>query len=185
LGGPMVRVPNGPTIPLPNISLEHQRGINERADWQVGTHLLAPVFGAVGLHLGGSYLLMEASGRRPHISVSNRLFLFSNHLDDRKPDDARRLWAADELQFVAGWDEPWGGWGLSISEHVDFGAPDLLLEPSAFVIARIGPWNLSGELSWYGAGLSNAKAVLHWAGIADTGAIGLGLGVSRRFGATQ
>ena len=33
LGGPMVRVPNGPTIPLPNISLEHQRGINERADW--------------------------------------------------------------------------------------------------------------------------------------------------------
>ena len=37
LGGAAVSVPNGPTIPLPNISVEYRRGAGANWDWNVGT----------------------------------------------------------------------------------------------------------------------------------------------------
>ena len=98
LGGPLIAVPGGgPTIPLPSITVDYRKGGADAWAWSAGTHLLPTAFGAVGLHGGASYRLLQQDAYRPRVIVTNRLYLFSNHLDARKPSDSRGFWANNEL----------------------------------------------------------------------------------------
>ena len=182
-GGPMIALPGGgPTIALPSITAEYRQGGGERWDWNVGTHLLPPVFGALGGHVGASYQLSEQAGRRPRLLVTNRLYVFSNHLDDRKPADSRGLWLNNELTLTGSWTHGRATYYASLMEHLDLGMPGLLLTPALGAKLRRNKWTYYVEYRWFGANADNSKAALAWAGIADLGAQGLGLGISRQFG---
>ena len=114
--------------------------------------------------------------------LGERLYLFSNHLDGRKPAESQSFWLNNEITLTAVWKK--GNWShfLSLIDHFDFALPGLVLSPAMGTEYRVGSWRFFGEARWFGAGLSNAKAVLAWYGVNDLGALGFGLGFSRHFG---
>ena len=185
LGGPMVGVPNGPTIPLPNITVEYRKGQTKLWDWHAGTHVLPMLFGALGVHAGGTYLLREQRGGQPTLAITERLYLFSNHLDGRKPDASKALWAVNELTLTASWKRGSQTFFVALKDHLDFSMPGLLLTPTAGVEKALGAWRLFAEFGWYAPHASNGKAVLNWYGVNDLGALGLGFGVGRQFGGSR
>jgi hypothetical protein len=183
LGGPLIAVPGGgPTIPLPSITVEYRKGGGESWDWSVGTHLLPTAFGALGVHGGASYRLLDQDAYRPRLIVTNRLYLFSNHLDGRKPTDSRGFWANNELLLTGAWDHGAATYYVHLMEHLDLALPGLVLTPALGAKYRFKEWEFFAEFRWFGANADNSKAVLQWQGIGDLGAQAIGLGFSRRFG---
>lgn len=182
LGGPIVDVTNVAKMPLPNMTLEYRRGLKEKWDYHLGTHLLPMVFGAFGLHGGASYLLMDARSNMPAITLTGRVFLFSNQGDDRKAEDVRALWNLNELELNASWLRGKQLYYLALTHHFDPALPNLMMSPAVGADFALGAWHLGPELRWFMPHKDNSKAVLHWQAPADQGAIGLGLSIGRRFG---
>ena len=184
IGGPLIALPGGgPTIGLPSITAEYRQGGGEQWDWNLGTHLLPTVFGAVGAHAGVSYRLMKQDGKRPRLLLTDRLYVFSNHLDDRKPAESRAFWASNELMLTAAWDSGKTSYYFSLIDHLDLALPSLLITPAVGAKYRSNKWTVFAEYRWFGANADNSKAALAWQGFGEYGAQGIGLGVSRQFGA--
>ena len=57
-----------------------------------GLNATAIAFGQLGVHGGASIHLLEGSGKRPSISVTERLHLYNNYLDTTKPLETRKFW---------------------------------------------------------------------------------------------
>ena len=85
----MIALPGGgPTIALPSITAEYRQGGGERWDWNVGTHLLRPSsVRSVVVGVLSAQRVLPA----PSIARDELPYVFSNHLDDRKPADSRPL----------------------------------------------------------------------------------------------
>ena len=184
VGGPLIAIPGGgPTIGLPSVTAEYRQGGGEKWDWNVGTHLLPTLFGAVGAHAGASYRVTEQAGKRPRLVVSNRLYLFSNHFDDRKPTDSKAFWASNELMLTAAWGVGKATYYASVIDHLDLAMPGFLITPTIGFKYTHHRWTYFAEYRWFGANGDNSKAALAWQGFGDYGAQGIGFGVSRQFGA--
>ncbi|MDP6931307.1 MAG: hypothetical protein QGG40_00255 [Myxococcota bacterium] len=135
-GGPIVDV-NDSWLPLPNAVLEGRTGLNPVAsratDVNYGLNLTGIAFGLAGLHGGVSHTLGLQDGYRPHVSVSNRLFLYNNYPDGRKAADAKGFWVLDQLEVTASWALGHQLVYSGLAEYLDLGAPGLLLAPFAGV----------------------------------------------------
>lgn len=182
LGGPVVDVTNVAKMPLPNLTLEYRRGLQPNLDAHVGTHLLPMVFGAIGFHGGATWLFSPQQGKLPALSLTERIFFFSNEPDQRKATDVRGLWALNELELNTSWLRGKTLYYLAMTNHFDPALPNLMLSPAAGVDFALGPLRICPEIRWFMPHKDNSKAVLHWQAPADQGAIGLGLSIGRRFG---
>ena len=83
MGGPLVEF-GGNYIPVPNMVLEGRSGLkpikSKPLDVNYGINLTAIVFDQIGVHGGSTYLLSRQDGKRPAWSISDRLYLYSNHI---------------------------------------------------------------------------------------------------------
>jgi hypothetical protein len=182
-GGPLIALPGGgPTIALPSITAEYRQGGGDHWDWHAGTHLLPTAFGAMGAHGGVSYRLLKQLRGRPRLIITDRLYLFSNHLDDRKPSESKGFWLSNELTLTAAWARGKATYYVSLIDHLDLALPGFLITPAIGAKYQRNKWTFFGELRWFGANADNSKAALAWEGFGDYGAQGIGLGISRQFG---
>lgn len=173
------------TIPLPNLMVEGRSGLSpllERPlDVSYGLNLTGLPFGLVGLHGGVGWLLMDQDGGRPALSLSNRLYLYSNHLDARKT--GRALWAADQLEVLASWDTNPALIYAGGAQYFDVTSPRLLLSPVVGVEFHLGErWGL--QLEGRHLAINQNKEplnTLEWV-TWGPGALAATLGVSRSLG---
>jgi len=173
------------TIPLPNLVVEGRSGLSpvlERPfDVNYGLNVTGLPFGLIGLHGGVSWLAMEQRGGAPALSLSNRLYLYDNHLDFRKTD--RALWAVDQLELLASWDTRRALLYVGGAEYLDLTNPGLLLSPVAGAELHLGQrWGLQIEGRHYAINQNKEPLnTLQWV-TWGPGSLGATLGVSRSLG---
>ena len=187
-GGPFTTT-LGPPIPVPNLIVEGRSGLKPvqemPLDVNYGLNLTAIAFGQAGIHTGASLHLFQGEGWAPSVSITERIHLYSNHLDSTKPAETRMFWGVNEADLTLSWalgnHFVYGG----ASNVVDFADPELLLSPFAGVAfhpkgkslgiqleARVHGANFSPDIwdvSWLslggepGYGLIAITAGLSWA----------------------
>lgn len=131
-GGPLITA-LGPPIPTPSLVVEGVSGVEplwgRPSDLNYGINMTALAFGTLGLHTGGSLLVLKGEGARPNLSVSDRFYLYTNWLDRTKPKYARDFFALDQVDLTASWAVKrhllYGG----LSSYIDIGDPELSLAP--------------------------------------------------------
>ena len=182
-GGPIFEVPSsgGLTIPIPNMNLEYRRGIKPKLDVHMGTNLFTPIIGVLGLHGGATYGLLSQDGKRPALSVTDRLFLYSNHFDGRK-EGVQALWPVNELELNVSWKHGDHLYYVNVVNNIDFLLPRLLLSPGVGADFKLGSWQLGPHLRWYAPYEDTTLAVLTYPAPGKRGAIGVGFTLGRRFG---
>jgi hypothetical protein len=183
VGGPMVSFA-GTYIPLPNLVLEGRSGLTTLADRPLdvnyGLNATGLPFGVVGLHGGASWLALEQQGARPALSLSNRLYLYDNHLDRRKNADPRQLWGMDQLEATVSWAPGRFLVYAGVSEYLDFSSPSLLLSPFLGTEIPIGQRSrLQVQLHHFAINQSKNLNTVTWM-TWGPGALGLTLGYQRR-----
>jgi hypothetical protein len=186
LGGAIIDV--GPaTIPLPNVVVEGRSGLQpvlgRPFDVNYGVNATGLAFGIVQVHGGVSWLVLDQNGWVPAVSASNRLYVFSNHVDRRK--DTHAWWFVDQLEVLASWDTRpaliYGG----VAEYLDFRQPSLLLTPVLGAQFHLGErWGIQLEGRHYAINRNkeplNTMPWITW----GPGSLGVTLGVSRTIGGT-
>ena len=105
-GGPLLTA-LGPPIPVPSLVLEGVSGtepfFDRPTDVSYGLNATALAFGTIGGHFGSSWQLVRENGSVPNLTVSGRAFIYSNHLDQTKPREARRLYIMEQLDLTTSW----------------------------------------------------------------------------------
>lgn len=187
VGGPMLAAA-GLVLPLPNATLEARTGLppllDRALDLNVGLNLTAIAFGQAGAHVGASWLLVDQKGLRPALSVTDRVYLYTNALDRTK--DQREWWGANQLELT-------GSYALNshlvyfgMAEALDFRAPGLLVSPFAGV--QLAPrsdrvrFQLEGR--WYAVNRLPDAHNIDWV-TAGRGAIGVNAGVAVTLGGDE
>jgi hypothetical protein len=131
-GGPFTTT-LGPPIPIPNLIVEGRSGLEPVAgrplDVNYGLNATGIAFGQLGLHGGASIHLVEGSGKRPSISVTERVHLYNNYLDTTKPLETRKFWGLNELDVTLSWALGRHLVYVGGSDIVDLADPELLLAP--------------------------------------------------------
>ena len=131
-GGPFT-TSLGPPIPVPNLIAEGRTGLEPFGelplDINYGVNLTSIAFGLMGVHGGASLHLLEGSGWRPNLAVTERLHLYHNYFDTTKPKDTRMMWGLNELDLTASW-----GLGrhfvyAGVSNVLDLADPEFLVSP--------------------------------------------------------
>lgn len=181
-GGPMVAFA-GTHIPLPSLVLEGRSGLTTLADRPLdinyGLNATGLPFGVVGLHGGASWLAMEQQGGRPALSLSNRLYLYDNHLDRRKDADPRELWGMDQIEATVSWAPGRFLVYAGVSEYLDFTSPRLLLSPFLGAEIPLGQRSrLQVQLHHFAINQSKYLNTVTWM-TWGPGALGLTLGYQR------
>jgi hypothetical protein len=184
VGGPMLST-GGLVLPLPNAVFEGRSGLpnllGRNLDVNYGLNLTAIAFGQVGLHLGGSWQLIGQKSWRPALSITDRLYLYTNALDSTK--DSREGWALNELVVT-------GSYALGnqlvyfgLSEGYDFGTRRLLISPSmGFQAApKSDRFRFQLEAKWYAVNRLPDASNIHWV-TPGRGAIGISAGVAVKLG---
>lgn len=180
-GGPLTdiskAVPNGPTIPLPNLTLEGRHGLVHHLDVNYGLHVLPLVYGVAGVHVGATYQLFDQPEPVvPALSVGQRLFGFTNIIDTRK---APAAFAMSQTDLTASWELFDQLVWIGGSGYLPFNEPHIHLAPSAgvevkpFEFLRIG-----AEIRWLNPALNQELAVVEWVAPENQGAIAVMLGVA-------
>ena len=131
-GGPFTTA-LGPPIPVPNLIVEGRSGLEPIAgkpvDVNYGINATAIAFGQLGLHGGASIHLVENSGWRPGLSVTERLHVYNNYLDRTKPMETRMFWGLNELDVTASWALGRHRVYVGGSDIIDLADPELLVAP--------------------------------------------------------
>ncbi len=176
-GGPFT-TQLGPPIPVPNLVVEGRSGLNPLGsvplDVNYGLNLTPLAFGVTGLHTGASLHPVAQNGIWPALSFTERVLLYNNVLDTRKPKDARAVWALNEFDATASWSLGNHLVYAGLSNAVDLADPELLLSP--FLGTELRPrggsfaWQL--ESRWLGANFSPDVYDVSWL---NTGTPGHGL----------
>lgn len=185
-GGPLIGL-FGTTFPFPSLTLEGRTGLprvlNRPLDLNYGLHLTPLIFGDLGAHLGASYLVLQQDNFWPALSVSSRLYAFSNAFDGRKPPESRAFWALDQLELTLSYSICDQLLYAGVAEYLDFGHPDLLLAP--FVGVEVLPWlewlRVQLEVRYYTPYRSNVEAMPDWVAPLDQGGLQITGGLSVRF----
>lgn len=188
LGGALLDL--GAPFPMPHAVLGVQSGVAQLGPAHplavdYGLNLTAAAFGVVGLHGGLSTLLFDEQRARPALSLANRIHLYDNHLDARKPAGERGSLVVDQLELTASYAP--GGQLIyaGLAEYLDFGNPDLLLTP--FVGTELDPGARGGpalqlELRYFAANRQQVSGTVPFVA-PGSGALGLVLGLHWRLGA--
>ena len=131
-GGPFTTT-LGPPIPVPNLIVEGRSGLQPVAgkplDVNYGINATGIAFGQLGLHGGASIHLLEGSGWRPNLSVTERLHVYNNYLDRTKPLETRMFWGLNEFDITASWALGPHMVYIGGSDVVDLADPELLIGP--------------------------------------------------------
>lgn len=181
VGGPLVDVPGVGTIPMPHATIEGRHGIVHRFDVNYGLHVLPIVFGVAGAHVGGTYLLAdERGGGWPALSVSQRLFGFTNRLDFRKAFATRDDWLLSQTELTTSWtlyDQlVYGGLAL----YVPLLAPKPSFTP--FIGVEFHPFvdwaRIQLEARWIAPYVNTQFGVVDWVAPYDQGGILVNAGVA-------
>lgn len=173
LGGPIADIPNIGSIPFPHMTIEGRHGLIEDLDMNYGLHVLPALFGVAGGHLGATWLAMDQQEWIPAISAGQRLFVFSNRLDNRKPAASRAEWLLSQTDLTASW--------LLYDQLVYAGAtayipvlqPQVFLAPFAGVEFRPGiDWlRLQLEARYLAPYINTQYGVVNWVAPGDQGGI--------------
>ena len=175
----------GVELPLPNAVLEGRTGLPQVADRNLdvnyGLNLTAAAFGQLGLHFGASWQLLDQVGWRPALSVTNRVFVYTNALDRTKADPG--AWVADQLELTASWQLRSHLVYAGGAEYLDLRNPGLLLTPFAGV--QLAPKSdrvrFQLEARWYAFHRQPEALNIHWI-TPGRGALGVNAGVAVRLG---
>ncbi len=186
VGGPMLSAA-GLHLPLPNAVLEGRSGLprlwDRKLDINYGLNLTAIAFGQAGVHLGASWLLVDPQGWRPAVSLTNRVFFYTNALDRTKEN--REWWAADQVEVITSWEWRQHLLYLGLAEAIDLRIPSLLLSP--FVGVELGTpgdrvrFQLEGR--WYAVNRNPTSANIDWIS-PGPGALGVSAGFAVSLGGT-
>jgi hypothetical protein len=189
-GGALVRLPGDIPTPIPNITLEGRHGLLDGLDVNYGVHLLPALFGVPGAHVGTSVLLLDQlHPAAPAVSAGQRLFLFSNLLDDRKAardtyllsqTDLTLSWLAfDQLVYA-------GGTGyLQLGGGPMRFAPFIGVELKPAALWEVDWVRLQLEARWGGPDVDQRFAVVNWIAPDHRGAIFLNAGLAFVFGGAE
>ena len=194
-GGPLIGFADT-YIPIPGAVLEGRSGLKpwkgHALDLNYGLNLTTIAFDQIGLHLGASTLLVGQNGASPAISLSTRTFFYNNYLSNG-PAESEGIWIAQQLGTTLSWDIKPGLVYLGAEQTFDLKAPSLLLTP--FVGIELGKEGVSNglnngsavqlELRHYAIGRVNETTLVEWRALQGTGALGLNIGYSYRFGGSQ
>lgn len=192
IGGPMVEF-GGNYIPLPNAVLEGRSGMGEvaqrRWDLNYGLNLTALAFDQVGTHVGANVLIMPQDGGRPAWSVSNRLFVYSNHISSATDPNGKGFWVNDEISTTLSWKLGRQMIYTGLSQYFDLSQPSLTLSP--FVGCELFHSGLSNgfalqiELRNYAIGRNPTVNLARWNTPFGSGGFGGSVGFVYRFGGVQ
>ncbi len=189
-GGPMVKL--GAPLPLPSFVAEGRHGLepvlDRPFDVHYGVNLTAAAFGIVQVHGGAAWQLTSQQGGLPAVTVASRLFLADNHLAGGRYEEAdRALWALNQTDLLASWKrQRWLGY-TGLSQLTDFRYPGLHLAPILGGQVGLGEaqsWSLQVESRYYGVNGRSQSSAMPWVTFGP-GAMGLTLGVQKRWGGDQ
>jgi hypothetical protein len=190
LGGPLLDVPGVGDIPMPNVTLEGRHGIAHHFDVGYGVQLLPLLFGDVGVHVGADYQFNDQpSAWAPALTVSEKLFGFSNIIDTRKAQ--KDLLGMSETALTASWsfcgDQLFYAGGTLYAIQSSTPVPDgqhVFLSPFAGFQFNPGlDWlRIQVEGKWAAPYLNEKFAVVDWIAPYDQGGIILDAGVAFMFG---
>lgn len=191
LGGPLTNLPNIGQIPLPNVTVEGHHGIVERVGLNYGLHLLPLAYGVAGAHVGGTWQLFDQpTVVVPALSVSERLFGFTNVIDGRK--QAPAVFGLSQTDLTASWQLEeqlvWLGGALyaPFNDRGVFMAPVVGAELHPLPVFGLDDWlRLQVEGRWLGPTIDQRFAVVDWVAPDDRGVITVTLGLAVVFGGTQ
>jgi hypothetical protein len=189
-GGPLVRL--GAPIPLPSLVLEGRHGLRPVAqrpfDVHYGLNATAAAFGLAQVHGGVGWQLTDQQGGLPAFTVADRFYLASSHLAAGRWAGAdRALWALNQLDLLASWDRGRLLGYTGLSQLTDLRDPGLHLAPILGGQVGLGEgqtWGLQLEARYFGVNRVPASTALPWVSF-GTGALGLTLGVQKRWGAPE
>lgn len=176
------------TTPMPNLIVEGRSGLTTFQDRPLelsyGTNLTSLPFGVVGVHVGGAWLAMDQSGARPALALSQRVHLYSNHLDQRKSD--HQFMTVLHTELLASWDTDRALLYLGVAEYLQPSNPLLTLTPIAGTELHLGEhWGLQLEARHYAINQNkeplNTVKWVTW----GPGAVGATVGLNRQWGATR
>ena len=180
LGGPIADIPNIGPIPFPHMTVEGRHGLIDDLDINYGLHLLPALFGVAGGHMGATWLAMDQEAWIPAVSAGQRLFVFSNRLDDRKAADSRAEWLLSQTDLTASW--------LLYDQLVYAGAtayipvlqPQVFLAPFAGVEFRPGvDWlRLQLEARYLAPYINTQYGVVNWVSPGNQGGILVNAGLA-------
>jgi len=178
----------GLVLPLPNAVLEGRSGmprlLDRELDVNYGVNLTAIAFGQAGVHVGASWLVLDQQGWRPALSVSDRVFLYTNALDNTKSE--REWWAATQLELTASYAVRSHLVWFGVAEALDFGNPGLLLSP--YVGFQAAPASdrvrFQLEARWYGVNKLPEAQNIDWI-TPGRGALGVTAGVAVTLGGAE
>ena len=176
------------TTPMPNLIVEGRSGLTtlkERPlELSYGTNLTSLPFGVVGVHGGTAWLAMEQQGGRPALALSQRVHLYSNHLDGRKDD--HQLMTILQTEALASWDTPHALLYLGVAEYLQPSNPLLTLSPILGAELHLGQrWGLQVEARHLAINQNkeplNTVTWVTW----GPGALSATLGVNRTWGGAK
>ena len=173
-GGPFT-TQLGPPIPVPNIVVEGRSGLDPLGalpiDINYGLNVTPLLFGVTGLHTGVSVHPLAQHGARPALSFTERVLLYNNLLDSRKPADTRTVWALNELDATASWALGHHLVYAGVSNALDLADPELLVSPflGTELRPRGGAFAWQFESRWLGANFSPDVYDVSWLNTGDPG----------------
>lgn len=184
VGGPMLAAA-GLVLPLPNATLEGRSGLPRLLDREVdlnyGVNLTAIAFGQAGVHVGASWLLLDQQGWRPALSVSDRVYFYTNVLDRTKA--TREWWAATQIELTASYALGSHLLYFGAAEALDFRNPGLLLSPFVGLQAATKSDRVRFQLEgrWHAVNALPEAYNIDWIS-PGRGAIGVNAGVAVTLG---
>lgn len=186
VGGPLVSA-LGVVMPLPMIIAQGRSGVamvgDRPFDLSYGMNLTGLPFGVIGLHGGGSFLLAHPNGAVPAVSISDRLFLGMNPID-QATEGTRGVSLVNQLELAVSWELGHHLLYVSASNYLDLRSPGLLLTPklgARFDFGDRGGFALHTELQYWGVTHAAQTDRVDWI-TAGPGAIGATIGLSWTLG---
>lgn len=173
-GGPVAKV-SGLTIPLPLTTLGASYGLSESADIHAHVHGTSLAFGVAGVDVGASYMPIKQQGYVPALTLTGRLYGFSNI--------ERILDSRAYLELTGAGSYQLGKWFLLYGSASTFVQTQTwpLWSLAAGNEFQLGEWGLQLEGRWFQPSQLTRMNVVDWQSVGGLGAWGVVLGVRYRF----
>ena len=176
----------GYPLPVPNTSIGAGYGITQKLTGYADFYPTAAAFGVLQFDLGAVYGILEPDGWRPGFSVAPGLNLAGDVWDSRfkiwPQIDANAYWNyGKHRNFAYVGLSTW--WELAAKRAHAEPQPQFLLP--GFQIGHTfsgNRWDFTTEVKMNNFTTSNQDLTLDWTSLGKTGAIGVYLGISKRFG---
>lgn len=184
-GGPLFKNFGAP-IPVPFATVSAGYGLGEKLTGFAGFNLTSLSFANLQFDLGVSRLLLEAKGARPGISITPSANLILGMREGAfhfyPSVEANAFWEYGERKsyFYAGLNT----W-LALNgarAHGDEQPQHLLPTLQVGHVLTGAKWDLQVDMKWGNFSAQSGDATIEWSGLAGNGAVGIFLGVTKRFG---